>query len=101
MARVERIALPSPDRVRDLAYLSAAMDDTASSSRMAVVASEDLAYGLGRMFQAWRRLDPRSTKEVGIFRTTEEALAFLRVREPLALPAARRLTPASASRSAS
>ncbi len=86
MSRVARIDLPSADRVRDLARLSARMDATASSSRLAVVAPEDLAFGPGRMFQAHRRLDRRSRKEVGVFRTLEEALAFLQVDHPPAMP---------------
>ena len=86
MTRVEQIALPSTERVRDLAKLAAAMDQPASHSKLAVVASEDIAFGLGRMFQAYRELDSRSTKEVGIFRTMQEALAFLEVDHPLAIP---------------
>jgi hypothetical protein len=53
---------------------------------MAVVAPDNLAYGLGRMFQAYRELDRRSTKEVGIYRTMEEALAFLGLEHPLEMP---------------
>ena len=86
MTRVERIALPSADRVKDLASLASGMDDPNSKSRMAVVAPDNLAFGLGRMFQAYRELDRRSTKEVGIFRTMEEALAFLELAHPLEMP---------------
>ena len=86
MARVEKIALPSADRVRDLAALAAAMDPPHVKSRMAVVAPANLAFGLGRMFQAHRELDRRSTKEVGIFRTMEEALGFLQLEHPLEMP---------------
>ena len=53
---------------------------------LAVVASENTAFGLGRMFQAYRELDRRSTKEVGIFRTMEEALAFLSLDHPPEMP---------------
>ena len=86
MTRVERIALPSADRVKDLASLASGMDDPKSKSRMAVVAPDNLAFGLGRMFQAYRELDRRSTKQVGIFRTMEEALAFLELTHPLEMP---------------
>jgi hypothetical protein len=86
MTRVEKIALPSADRVKDLATLAAGMDPPHARSRMAVVAPDNLAFGLGRMFQAHRELDHRSTKEVGIFRTMEEALAFLEVGRPLEMP---------------
>jgi hypothetical protein len=85
MTRVTQIALPSADRVRDLAKQAARMDDAKSKTRFAIVAATDVAFGLGRMFQSYRELDQRSTKEVGVFRTMEEALAFLQIDRPLAM----------------
>ncbi len=82
MTGVEHIALPSVDRVQDLARLSAGMDTRSRASRLAVVAPTDVAFGLGRMYQTHRELDPRSTKQVGVFRTRAEALAFLGIDEP-------------------
>jgi hypothetical protein len=79
MSEVERIEDPKTERIRELAKLAASMDVKGSASRMAIVASEDHAYGLGRMFQTFRELDPRSTKEVGVFRTMAEALAYLNI----------------------
>ena len=87
MTRVTRVELPSADRIRELAKLAAAMDSTASRSRFAIVASSDIAFGLGRMFQTHRHLEPLSTKEVGVFRSMKEALAFLRIDCPLTIPA--------------
>jgi hypothetical protein len=85
---VTSVALPSPDRVRELAVASAAMDDPARPAKIAVVATTALTFGLGRMFQAQRELTPGSAKQVGIFRTREEAAAFLGLERPLELPAA-------------
>src|SRR5262245_12740657 len=62
MAAAARIDVPSGDRVRDLAKLAAGMDEASTKSRFAIVASDDMAYGLGRMFQTFRGLDDRSTK---------------------------------------
>lgn len=86
VTHVKEIALPSTDRVRDLAALAAEKDAVRGSSRLAIVAPGDLAFALGRMFQTNRELDPRSRREVGVFRTTKEALAFLRIDHPLAMP---------------
>jgi len=86
MGGATAIAVPSVDRVRDLAQLAADMDTDATRSRLAIVAAADLAFGLGRMFQTYRHLNPRSTKEVGVFRTVHEALAFLRIDRPLSMP---------------
>ena len=82
MTAVEHIALPSVDRVQDLAHLSAAMDTRSRPSRLAEIAPTDVAFGLGRMYQTHRELDPRSTKVVGVFRTRAEALAFLGIDDP-------------------
>lgn len=86
MTHVKEIALPSTDRVRDLAAAVAATDASRGSSRLAIVAPGDLAYALGRMFQTNVELDARSRREVGVFRTTKEALAFLRIDHQLPLP---------------
>jgi hypothetical protein len=80
MSQVERIALQSIERVRELAARSAGMDGDSPPSRFAIVAPTEEAFGLGRMYQTYRSLDERSTKEVGVFRTIEEAMAFLAVK---------------------
>jgi hypothetical protein len=78
MSQVEHIALQSIERVRELATRSAEMDGDSPPSRFAIVAPTGEAFGLGRMYQTYRSLDQRSKKEVGVFRTLEEALAFLK-----------------------
>jgi hypothetical protein len=76
MRMVERINVASADRVGQLAALSASMD-VGRASKFAIVAPQDLAFGLGRMYQTFRGLEESSTKEVGVFRTLDEAMAFL------------------------
>jgi hypothetical protein len=79
MTAVREIALASPHRMRDLAALSAAMDHFPNGGKFAIVAPQDLAFGLGRMYEAYRSLDSRSTKQVQVFRNWPDALAFLGV----------------------
>jgi len=79
MREVELIDLRSIDNMRALAELSASMDAPAQSSKFAIVATSDEAYGLGRMYETYRRLEGKSTKQVGVFRTLNEAYAFLGV----------------------
>jgi hypothetical protein len=86
MTPVTRIEGSSPERVRELAQVAASMDSPASQSRLAVIASADVAFGLGRMFQTYRQLNEQSTKQVGIFRTTDDALAFLKIDHPVVMP---------------
>ncbi len=71
------VPAPSADGMRDLAALAAGMDHPSQASRFAIVAPGDLAFGLGRMYSTYRELDPRSTKAVRVFRTMDEALAWL------------------------
>jgi len=81
MTQVEHIALPSAGDVRELSKLSAGMDARSSASRFAIVAPNAFAFGLGRMYEAYRNMDDRSTKKVSVFRSLDEALAFLGVSE--------------------
>ena len=57
------------------------MDPPHLPSKFAVVAPDDLAYGLGRAYQTHRSLEVRSTKEVRVFRSLGEALDYLGVGE--------------------
>ena len=82
MSDVTEIALPSCARVRNLATLSATMDDRHSNSKFAIVAPQDLAFGIGRMFESYRELDERSTKQVAVFRSMQPALAWLGIDSP-------------------
>lgn len=77
MTDVEHIDLPTPsgERMRALAELSAAMD--VAPSRFAIVAPTDSVFGLARMYGAYRQSEGRSTKEVRVFRSMDDALAWL------------------------
>jgi hypothetical protein len=83
---VEHIALPSTARVRELAELAAAMDRGTSASKLAVVAPDDLAFGLARMYEIYRGLAAGSVRQVGIFRSLSEALTFLGMETDLCEP---------------
>lgn len=82
MRPVTGIPPPSPATIQALASLSATMDQPASHSKFAIIAPDDLAYGLGRMYQTHRSLMPNSAKEVAVFRTIEAGLQWLDVQPP-------------------
>ena len=82
MRDVLEIDLESVDRMRTLAELSASMDAPATPSKFAIVATTDEAFGLSRMYESYRRLEEKSTKQVGVFRTLNEAYAYLGVAPP-------------------
>ena len=86
MTYVTDIAIPSIHRVRDLAMTAAEMDPSDADAKFAIVAREDIGFGLGRRFQAYRELEKSSRKEVCVFRTLEEAFAWLQIKDPPAMP---------------
>ena len=83
MTQVEDIALPSTERVRALASFSADMDVPSKTSRFAIVAPTEFAFGLGRLYEILGSHDDRRTKEVRVFRSLDEAKAFLDIRGTL------------------
>jgi hypothetical protein len=87
MTDVEEIVPPPADRVRALANLSANMDAPESPSRFAIVAPQDFAYGLGRMYGTYRELTSGSIKKVAVFRSRKAALTWLDIEEPRIGPA--------------
>jgi hypothetical protein len=81
---VRGVQIELPENVslnlRELAALGARMD-ARHGSRLAIVVSDDLAFGLGRMYEAYRELEPGSTREVSVFRSMHEAAGWLGIRE--------------------
>ena len=84
---VDRVDFPSAERLRELARLSAAMD-VRFPSRVAVVANDLVTFEVARMYEIFRKLDRRSTRDVSVFLKVEEAVAWLK--EPASKPARRR-----------
>jgi hypothetical protein len=70
-------AMPAGPRCQQLARESAAQDSSERAGKFAVVAPSALAFGLAREYQTYRELDPRSKKQVEVFRNLSEALTFL------------------------
>ena len=74
---VERIDIPSAERLRELARLSAAMD-VLPPSRVAIVTTDLVSFEIARMYEVFRKLDKRSTRDVSVFRKEEEAIEWLK-----------------------
>ena len=52
--------LPTTDQIKRLACVAVEMDALVGRSKFAIFAPQDLAFGLGRMFAAYRSLDEHS-----------------------------------------
>jgi len=81
MTEVTEIVDPSVENVRRLVQLSASMDPPDSHARFAIASPNKLMFGLGRLYETYRELDPKSTKAVRVFKTVREAMEFLGLEE--------------------
>lgn len=77
MRQVERVEYGSAWKVREMAGLAASMDDSGAPTRLAIVAESDPHFGLARMYQTFREVHPKSTREVRVFRSYDEALRWV------------------------
>jgi len=67
----------SSNGLRAVAGVAAAMDDQGAKSRFAIVVGNPLSFGLARMYEAFRGLDERATRDVVVFEELEPALSWL------------------------
>jgi hypothetical protein len=83
MTDVREIVEPKAHEMRALAQMSAGMDAPGGAGRFAIVAPGDFAFGLGRMYEAFRDMTPGTRKEVSVFRDRAAALAWLSGSDPI------------------
>jgi len=60
-----------------LVRMSVQLDDAAQPTRLAIIAKSDLHYGLARMYETYRSMQPNNTRQVSVFRSKEDALRWL------------------------
>jgi len=76
-SKLEEISSLTIEKISELAKLSAKMDDNTISTKLAIVASDTFLYGMGRLYEAFRTVNPKSTKKVSVFRTMQEAIEWI------------------------
>lgn len=81
---VDRLVDVCLDNLKTLARYAASMDKPDLPSKFALVAPQDLYFGLGRMYESLRDSVPHATRRVAAFRTRAEAERWLEapVNEP-------------------
>ncbi len=82
MSTIKSLPTPPAERMRDLATLAAGTDVPHPGAKLAIVANDDLAFGLAQMYAAYRSIDPHSTKQVEVFRSLDEAQRWLNPKAP-------------------
>ena len=65
------------DNLKALADLAASMDQPGLPSKFAIVAPQDLYFGLGRMYESLRESAPHSSRRIAAFRSRAEAERWL------------------------
>jgi len=74
---VTQLESVTEERVADLADLAASMDPADLPSKLAILATNDLHFGLARMYERRREMAKQSNKVVHVFRVREEAMEWL------------------------
>src|SRR5258706_6668001 len=77
MSPVGRIVEPTREGIRAIAELSSSMDPAGGGGKFAVVAPQDVAFGLGRMYEAYRDLVGGEPKRVAVFRERAAAMEWI------------------------
>lgn len=74
---VEQLQHVDPASLKKLAGVAAAADVAGPRSRLAIVAAQDVHFGLGRMYESFRECTPHSTREAAVFHSRDEAERWL------------------------
>jgi hypothetical protein len=67
----------TPEGLEAVAHVAARMDLEIGQSRFAIVADDNLSFGLSRMYEAFRDMNEKTSRCLRIFRRLEDALAWL------------------------
>lgn len=77
VSRVDRLLDIRLDNLKALANFAAGMDKPDLPSKFAIVAPQDLYFGLGRMYESLRESVPNASRRVAAFRTRADAERWL------------------------
>lgn len=78
LSDVQKVVLTTMGKMQLFAQLAKGLG-AASATKLAIVAKNDIASGLGKLFEMYSTLQGGSAKEVGIFPTLADALSFLKI----------------------
>ena len=78
---VEHLQDINPACLKKLADVAAAADRADRAAKLVIIASQDVHFGLGRMYGSLRECAPHATKKSAVFHTWEEAEQWLAAKE--------------------
>lgn len=68
----------SSEAIRSLASIAAMTDVPGIRTRLAIIVKATVAYGLGRMYETYRSMLPKTSKEVRVFRDQDKAAEWIK-----------------------
>ena len=67
-----------PQGIRELAKISLSYDREGISTKLAIIASSILAFGLAKIYEIARKIKSQSSKKVRVFKNSEDALSWIK-----------------------
>jgi len=81
LSEVHHLDVLSLDQLQDLAMLDPRMDSESPPSKLAIIARTNAAFSLGQRYEAYRKPESPETRKIGVFRSPDDALAFLEIED--------------------
>ena len=78
LSEVQEVVLTTMGKMQLFAQLAKGLG-AASATKLAIVAKNDMASGLGKLFEMYSSMQGGNAKQVGIFGSMAEALSFLNI----------------------
>jgi len=77
MSNVSKFKL-STEGIKELVQIGTQTDAAGIKTRLAIIVTKPVAYGLARMYEIYRSLQPHVVKELRIFMKYEDALEWVK-----------------------
>jgi len=67
----------STEGIKTIGQIASNTDKSNENRKLAIIVSSNLAYGLARMYEAYRNLSKKSQKEISIFKKEKDAIEWI------------------------
>lgn len=76
LSNVSKIKITT-EGIKTLSHIASSTDKDGSNRKLAIIVNSTLAFGLARMYEAYRSLSKRSQKEIRVFKNEMNALEWI------------------------
>lgn len=78
LSKVTSIKLTT-EGIKNIGLIASATDHNDVNRKLALIVSSNLAFGLARMYMAYRSFTKKSNKEVRVFKTEKDAYEWVKI----------------------